>query len=104
MPSLRSLSRHHIMCMCVKLLQFCWTPCDPMDCNLPGFSVCGILQAKMLEWVAMPSSGDHPDPGIKLTSPAASVTVLSRYTPRSRKAESHDNSIFSFLRNLQCSL
>ena len=73
MPSLRSLSRHHIMCMCVKLLQFCWTPCGPMDCNLPGFSVCGILQAKMLEWVAMPSSGDRPDPGIELTSPVASV-------------------------------
>ena len=30
--------------------------CDPMDCSLPGSSVHGILQAGILEWVAMPSS------------------------------------------------
>ena len=32
------------------------TPCDPMDCSLPGSSVHGILQARLLEWVAMPFS------------------------------------------------
>ena len=31
------------------------TLCDPMDCSLPGSSVHGILQARKLEWVAMPS-------------------------------------------------
>ena len=30
--------------------------CDPMNCSLPVFSVHGILQARILEWVAMPSS------------------------------------------------
>ena len=30
--------------------------CNSMECNLPGSSVHGILQARMLEWVAMPSS------------------------------------------------
>ena len=30
------------------------TPCDPMDCSPPGSSVHGILQARILEWVAMP--------------------------------------------------
>ena len=35
--------------------QSCLTLCDPMDCNLPGFSVCGILKTRILEWVAMPS-------------------------------------------------
>ena len=39
-----------------KLLQSCPTLCDPMDCSLPGFSVHGVLQARILEWVAMPSS------------------------------------------------
>ena len=39
-----------------KPLQSCLTMCDPMDCSLSGSSVCGILQAKILEWVAMPSS------------------------------------------------
>ena len=31
--------------------------CDPMDCSPPGSSVLGILQARILVWVAMPSSG-----------------------------------------------
>ena len=30
--------------------------CDPMDCSLPGSSVHGILQARILEWVAIPFS------------------------------------------------
>jgi len=34
----------------------------------PGSSVHGILQARILEWVVMSSSGDLPDPGIKLMS------------------------------------
>ena len=34
----------------------CPTLCDPMDCSLPGSSVHGILQAQILEWVAVPSS------------------------------------------------
>ena len=41
-----------------------------MDCSLPGFSVQGILQARILEWVAMPPPGDFPDPGIEPESPA----------------------------------
>ena len=40
----------------VKSLQSCQTQFDPMDCSLPGSSVHGILQARKLEWVAMPSS------------------------------------------------
>ena len=32
------------------------TLCDPVDCSLPGSSVHGILQARVLEWVAMPFS------------------------------------------------
>ena len=42
--------------VCAKMLQSCLTLCDPMDYSLPGSSVHGILQAKILEWVAMPSS------------------------------------------------
>ena len=39
-----------------KSLQLCTGLCDPMDCSPPGSSVHGILQARLLEWVAMPSS------------------------------------------------
>ena len=44
--------------------------CDPMDCSLPGSSVHGILQAGILEWVAIFFPGDLPDPGIEPRSPA----------------------------------
>ena len=33
--------------------------CDPMDCSLPGSSIHGILQARILEWVAIPFSRDQ---------------------------------------------
>ena len=42
--------------MHAKLLQRCPTCCDPVACSLPGSSVQGILQARILGWVAMPSS------------------------------------------------
>ena len=42
--------------VCAKLLQLCLTLCNPMDCNPPGFSVHGIFQARILEWVAISSS------------------------------------------------
>ena len=35
-----------------------------MDCSPPGSSVHGILQARILEWVALPSPGGLPDPGV----------------------------------------
>ena len=38
-----------------KSLQLCPTLCDPIDCSLPPSSVHGILQTRILEWVAMPS-------------------------------------------------
>ena len=41
-----------------------------MDCSPPGSSVRGILQTRILEWVAFPSPGDLPDPGIDPRSPA----------------------------------
>ena len=40
--------------MHAKLLQSCLTLCNPMDCSPPGSSVRGILQARILEWVAQP--------------------------------------------------
>ena len=42
--------------VCAKSLQPCPAVCDPMDCSPPGSSDNGILQARILEWVAMPSS------------------------------------------------
>ena len=52
----------------VLVAQSCLTLCNPMDFSPPGSSVHGIIQARILEWVAMPSSRDLPDPGIELVS------------------------------------
>ena len=40
-------------CLVSEVAQWCPTLWDPMDCNSPGFSVHGILQARILEWVAI---------------------------------------------------
>ena len=42
-----------------KLLQLCLTLCDPMDGSLPGSSVHGIFQARVLEWGAIAFSGTY---------------------------------------------
>ena len=52
-------------CVCAKLLQSHVTLCDPMDCRPPGSSVHGALQARILEWVAMPSSRGSSQPGVR---------------------------------------
>ena len=52
-------------CTCSKSLQVCPILCNPMDCSPPGSSVQEILQARILEWVAMPSSRGSSNSGIK---------------------------------------
>ena len=49
-------SHSECACMCAKSLQSGSTLCDAMDCSPPDSSVHGILQARILKWVAMPSS------------------------------------------------
>ena len=53
-------------CSCSKSLQSCLTLYDPVNCSPPNFFVHGILQTRILEWVALPSPpGDLPDPRIE---------------------------------------
>ena len=57
-------SYHHAAVLCL-VTQLCLTLWDPMDCSPPGSSVHGILQARTLEWVAMPfSRGIFPTQGL----------------------------------------
>ena len=49
--------------------QSCLTVCNPRHCSLPGSTVHGILQARILEWVAILFSRDPPNPGIEPRSP-----------------------------------
>ena len=66
-------------CVCVYMLviQSCLTLCNPIDCSLPGSSVHEILQARILEWVAIPFPGDLPDPRIEARSALQADSLLS---------------------------
>ena len=46
----------------IQITQSCPTLCDHMDCSLPGSSVRGILQARILEWVVVPFSRGSSQP------------------------------------------
>ena len=63
--------------MKVLIAQSCLTLCDPMDYSPPASSVHGILQVRILEWVAISSPGDLPDPGIKPRSLALQADTLT---------------------------
>ena len=49
-----------------------------MDYNLPDFSVHGVFQAKIVEWVAFPAPGDLPNLGINPVS-SASATLAGEF-------------------------
>jgi len=71
-------ARAQLQSLCVQVLvtPVCPTLCDPVDCSPPGSSVHGILQARILEWVAMSFSNDLPNSGIKPRSPALQTDSL----------------------------
>ena len=55
------------VCLCVCIAFVYWLNhvhlfCDPMDCSPPGSSIHGISQARVLEWVSMPSSRGYSQP------------------------------------------
>ena len=61
-----------LFCVC-KLYSVAWSCpalCDPMDCSPLGSCVCGILQARTLEWVAISSSKGLPQLGMEPVCPA----------------------------------
>ena len=68
LPTLYTLQTTHfvgiclLVCMHTKSFQSCQHLCDSMDCNQPGSSFHGILQARILEGVAMPSSRGSSQP------------------------------------------
>ena len=70
------------LCACVlSRVQHFW---DPMDCRPLGSFAHGILQARILEWVAISYSRDLPDPGIEpesLLSPALAGEFFTTEPP-----------------------
>ena len=70
----------------VCLLSHVLTFWDPIDCSPQDFSVHGIFQARILEWVSITSPVDFPDPGISPKSVAAPALAGDNTT-----CEAHDN-------------
>ena len=66
-------------CLC-SVTKSCSTLCNPMDCSPPDSLVHGIFQARILEWVAIPSSRELSDSGIKPKSPVSSALAGRFFT------------------------
>ena len=77
------LCQYLSLCMYKKVLvnQSCPTLCYPMDCSPPGSSVQGILQARILEWVAIPFSKGSSQHRVKPRSPPLQAECLPSEPP-----------------------
>ena len=64
-----------------EVAQSCLTLCDPTDCSLPGSSVSGIFQTRVLEWVAISFSRGSSQPRDGTGSPASQTDALPSAPP-----------------------
>ena len=64
-----------------EVAQPCPTLCDPMDCSLPSFSVHGVFQARILEWVSISFSRGSSPPRDQTRSPALQADALPSEPP-----------------------
>ena len=69
-----------------KVAQSCPTLCDPMDCSLPGSSVPGILQARILEWVAVSFSRESSQPRVQTQVSPIVGSFFTDWATREQKA------------------
>ena len=77
-----------------KLLQLCTTLCNPMDCSPPGSSVHGILQARILEWVAISCSYVYSQENNK------TVSIKTRDTSMLQKANGFNSHFILQINNI----
>ena len=93
--NVRAFCLYLVLCTCMhaKPLQSDLTFCE---CGPPGSSVHGILQARIIEWIAGPSSGDLPNPGFEPTS-LTSLALAGRFVTTSTTWE-----VFNLPPNSQC--
>ena len=69
--------------------QSCLTLCDPMDCSLPGFSVHGIFQARILEWAAISFSRGSPRPRDRMQCSVLADRFFTTEPPRKFSLQSY---------------
>ena len=103
------------MHVCMLSLQFCLTLCDSMERSPPGSSVQGILQARILKWVAIPFSRSSPWPKDRTwvsciaggffttwTTREAQMNIVWKYKPHLLPSTFHQN--HSALQHITCFL
>ena len=90
LPVFHSSFPRFYACLCAGSLQLCPALCDPVDYSLPGSSVHGIFQARMLEWVAMPSSRGSSPLGIEPAFLTSFALAGGFFTPSTTWASTHD--------------
>ena len=81
--------RIHIDTHVYKVTQLCPSLCGPMDCSPPASSVRGVLQARILEWVAMPSSGGSSGPRIEAVSLRSPASAGRFFTTQPHTGKPH---------------
>ena len=76
-------ARAHTLCICVlvSLFKSCLTLHNPMDCSMPGSFVQGILQARILEWVAIPFSRGSSQPKDQTCISCTAGTLFTAEAP-----------------------
>ena len=67
----------------MRVANLCPTLCDPVDCSPPGYSIYGILQARIMKWEVILSPGDLLDTRIKPGCPALQADCLP-FEPQGR--------------------
>ena len=81
----------------VLIAQLCPTLCNPMDCSLPGSSVHGIFQARILEWVAIPfsrgSSGPRDWTQVSCIEGGFFPCLSHQRSPRDEESEFHGDRV-----------
>ena len=86
------------VCVCALVIQSCPTLCNPMDHSLPGFSLHGIFQARILEWIAISSLGDLFNPRI-CTSCISCIGRWILYPCTTREAQNSTDTLWHVKEN-----
>ena len=95
MPQPVTVNKVNQLCICV---QSCPTLCNPMVCSVPGSSVHGIFQAKILKWVSSPFPGNFPNPGIEPRSLKLQVDSLAAEPNPDTILKSRDTTLLTKVR------
>ena len=91
---IKLLHKSSIFSACCSVTQSCPSLCNPVDCSPPGSSVHEILQARILEWVAISFSRGASQPRDRTGSPALQADALSSEPPKISERYTHLNAEF----------